>query len=314
MLRADEQVLVDNLLRTKAFRRLEDVSFLGAIDYFNAKHGTHRSTTSSRADHTLGVLNLAVSVAEVAGLSGNERKLLFSAAVVHDMGHPPLSHSLEYAFPKLRRQWSHHAMLKYLIAGGSELGDEVLTCFRGSHVDAGEAAYITQPDSVHYLSYFFTSPINIDTIEGISRFITSQGYKLPYDTDALVSFTSSIFTGVEVLNELWIEQADLFWKAKASFYGQFMRYGSFAKFERQMQSSILSQMPKLEKFIYFYTDKQLFSCFPLLASPEFSNSNVAQAANLFDEFEIDTDIVELNIRNVCERYKRYGHRRSKEYA
>jgi len=84
------------LLDTAVFRRLADIRFLGAIDYFIRPTGKRlNQRRHTRLEHTLGVGHLALLYSHLAGLSEQQENFVVAAALLHDIGHPPLSHSME---------------------------------------------------------------------------------------------------------------------------------------------------------------------------------------------------------------------------
>lgn len=115
------------LVRTAAFRRLRDVSFLGGIDYLSPLPGksySPRKASCSRHEHSLGVGRLFSLYAGISGTSEYLTKLGLAAALLHDIGHPPLSHSLE---PLLVEAFGldHHKTSENIITGRHPLGEEV---------------------------------------------------------------------------------------------------------------------------------------------------------------------------------------------
>ena len=90
-----------DLIASDALQRLADIRFLGAIDYFVHPSGSQLDRRRhSRLEHTLGVAQLALTYARLVGLDEREEKLIVSAALTHDIGHSPLSHSLERIFKR----------------------------------------------------------------------------------------------------------------------------------------------------------------------------------------------------------------------
>ncbi|MCA2442359.1 MULTISPECIES: HD domain-containing protein, partial [Vibrio] len=81
-----------SIIDTKEFQRLKSVSFLGAIDY------TDRKNKSTRYIHSLDVAKLALYISEVRNYSTEVTNHLVAAALLHDVGHAPLSHSMEPSF------------------------------------------------------------------------------------------------------------------------------------------------------------------------------------------------------------------------
>lgn len=98
------EALVMDLVETVPFQRLRRIRQLGPA--FLTFHGAE----SSRFTHSLGVLHLARRA--LAGLSRQQPDLarhqgvLYAAALLHDLGHAPLSHSGEEMFGLRHEQWS----------------------------------------------------------------------------------------------------------------------------------------------------------------------------------------------------------------
>jgi HD superfamily phosphohydrolase len=84
---AEEAKLVDSppLQRLRGVKQLA----LTSLVYPGATH--------SRFEHSLGVMHIAGKIAERVGLSNPERRLVRLAALLHDVGHLPLSHAGEAA-------------------------------------------------------------------------------------------------------------------------------------------------------------------------------------------------------------------------
>jgi HD superfamily phosphohydrolase len=105
-MRSDEnRILGDKialaLLHTKPMQRLGRIGFLGAIDYI--KKGSGRAPyrrRHNRLEHSIGVAKLAESYADLVGMQKQDRNEVVAAALLHDVGHGPLSHTLE---PVLKR-------------------------------------------------------------------------------------------------------------------------------------------------------------------------------------------------------------------
>jgi HD superfamily phosphohydrolase len=89
--------LFAELVATPAFQRLKSIRFLGGIDYLLVRvpNGANRNIRYTRYQHSLGVARLALLYGNQRGLSFSERRILYVAALLHDVGHAPLSHSLE---------------------------------------------------------------------------------------------------------------------------------------------------------------------------------------------------------------------------
>lgn len=78
-----------DLLDTPEMQRLRGIRQLG-MAHLVFPGGNH-----SRFEHSLGVLHLVRKFGELQGLEEGELLLLGTAALLHDVGHPPFSHTLE---------------------------------------------------------------------------------------------------------------------------------------------------------------------------------------------------------------------------
>ena len=112
----DEQVVWD-CINAKEFQRLRRVRQLGAT-LMVFPSGEH-----SRATHSLGVYEIArrmvTEVDEIkSGLSEHEKTVVLLAALLHDIGHAPFSHSFEAIL-----KCNHEDYTRQIILGPSEIAD-----------------------------------------------------------------------------------------------------------------------------------------------------------------------------------------------
>ncbi|MEB3332671.1 MAG: HD domain-containing protein [Synechococcaceae cyanobacterium] len=103
--RADPaEALAIDLIDTAPFQRLRRIRQLGPA--FLTFHGAE----SSRFTHSLGVLHLArLALAQLEGRDpalAQQRPLLYAAALLHDIGHAPLSHAGEDMYGLRHESWS----------------------------------------------------------------------------------------------------------------------------------------------------------------------------------------------------------------
>lgn len=153
------------ILKSKAFQRLKGVSFLGALDY---AVGSQRINTGSRAEHSLNVAALANFVATRRQYTLELKQHLIVAALLHDIGHPPLSHSAE-PFIKKHIGYDHHHAGQKILKGEHELGKMLHKWLNGNTDLPFLISLIDQNALDIDGGDLFSSPINIDTIEGITR-------------------------------------------------------------------------------------------------------------------------------------------------
>lgn len=215
--RSDETVNFDDpfafaLMSTAPLRRLAGIGFLGAIDFI--RHGSGRSAhrrRHNRLEHTLGVARLAETYAREAELCQKRRRLLLAAALLHDVGHGPLSHTLEPVFAEAFGI-DHHSMTRRIVRGETRNGREVYELLRDAELDPDEVlamidGYHSGPDA-----FLFAGSINFDTLDGISR---SRAFMEPRAAPSamLRAVRQWAQTGRAPLSEF-----DAFWSLKHEVY------------------------------------------------------------------------------------------------
>ena len=161
--------LLLELIDTPAFQRLKEIRFLGAIDYCRIPrpNGKPGATRYSRYEHSLGVMQLARLYCIRREIPRSECRLACAAALLHDIGHPPLSHSVESVF-KEELGIDHHVATEDIICGRVPLGRSVFPILRRHRINVEELVAVVSGE-IHRFDGFFRGPINFDTIEGILR-------------------------------------------------------------------------------------------------------------------------------------------------
>ena len=106
-----EELMIMELIDTVAFQRLRRIKQLGAASLLF--HGAE----SSRFTHSIGVFCIARKIYErlIENKSPlkNNKFVLYGAALLHDLGHGPLSHTSEAIFDHNHEQWSHNLVKNY---------------------------------------------------------------------------------------------------------------------------------------------------------------------------------------------------------
>jgi len=102
--------LIWKLIQTKEFQRLRRIRQLGGvfIVYHTAEH--------SRFSHSLGVYEVARRIIYEVGdvnktLTENEKLITLCAALLHDVGHGPYSHTFEMIFDTNHEEWTTRILL-----------------------------------------------------------------------------------------------------------------------------------------------------------------------------------------------------------
>ena len=106
-----EELMIMELIDTDAFQRLRRIKQLGAASLLF--HGAE----SSRFTHSIGVFCIARKIYKrlvESQLSFSKNKfVLYGAALLHDLGHGPLSHTSEAIFDHDHEKWSQNLVENY---------------------------------------------------------------------------------------------------------------------------------------------------------------------------------------------------------
>ena len=100
----EEEVMIMELIETDAFQRLRRIKQLGTASL--VFHGAE----SSRFTHSIGVFCVARKIynrlIEIDPKFESYKFSLYGAALLHDVGHGPLSHTSEQIFGHDHEDWS----------------------------------------------------------------------------------------------------------------------------------------------------------------------------------------------------------------
>ena len=107
----EEELMIMELIETFAFQRLRRIKQLGPASL--VFHGAE----SSRFTHSIGVFCVARKIyqrlVEIKPDFKNHKFVLYGAALLHDLGHGPLSHTSEEIFNHKHEDWSKKLILNY---------------------------------------------------------------------------------------------------------------------------------------------------------------------------------------------------------
>lgn len=258
-LEAVSDPLFKELLLTRAFRRLANIRFLGGIDYFLVRYpnGVPGNRRYTRYEHSLGVAKLAMLYANMKGLCRKKGRLAWAAALLHDIGHAPLSHTLETAF-KSSFGIDHHMAGEEILLGRSPYGREITDILESHGLDPEEVHAIAAGQTDDF-DGFFNGPINFDTIEGILR---SWSYVRPRANTLRPE--TVVFASMNRLTEADMHIVDEFWAYKDYAYRYIVRseFGVFSDY--LCESLVLNNIHNLERNDYFLTEQQMFKKIPKL--------------------------------------------------
>ena len=299
-----------DIIASVPFSRLKNIHFLGAIDYALGGNETRNERQNTRYHHSLGVARLALIYARLRNFNPDDEVLCVLAALLHDIGHAPLSHSMESVFVD-RFNLGHHKASERIIRGEVQHLSSIWKIIDDHDIDIFQVLMILNGVGERMFREAFDYPINIDTIEGILRCAQMiPGYDAMLSPDAVVEELASISgNSVRVF--------DRFWKAKNSAYRNliYSKLGVIADY--LCQDYMRSEHDIREDF--FYHSEVMFrkkhsAIFSLLSS--LRNS---RAPDLFFKHSIDyyERVFEINgnvnISNIEDTKSRYTHRKIRKH-
>lgn len=206
-----EDPLISTIITSDAFARLKKISFLGAIDYLHYE-STLTKGPRSRAEHSICVAALAAFVAHHRNYNKELTQHIVVAGLLHDIGHPPLSHSVE---PYLKQFLGigHHEMGETLLRGEHKISKKLHKDLKNQvDIDVIEK-FISGDMPRDFGGDLFSSPINIDTIDGIIRSL--RYYKKFTTIPTHIDIAYSSFIEKE---ESKFKKLDQFWNMKNLVY------------------------------------------------------------------------------------------------
>lgn len=192
------------ILESAQFQRLNNVSFLGAIDYI-APTKRFLKKPRSRAVHSIHVAALANFIASKRNYEPDLKRHLIAAALLHDVGHAPLSHSVEPFF-KRNLGLGHHEMGERTLRGIAP-GSQIFSDRLRARFDIGFISnLIDGKANSEEGGDLFNSKINIDTIDGIIRtynYLSDDNAALNRISVAQASFLENDDYRFKVLDNFW---------------------------------------------------------------------------------------------------------------
>lgn len=284
--------LIEELSRTSVVTRLKDISFLGAIDYA-VKPTKKTSYLTTRFDHSVGVAFLAKTAAESMNASSYDVNLAAVAGLLHDLGHGPLSHSLEPRFVK-KFGLNHHTATEKLISGQDLNGVQLNQMLYDFQINPVDVISVLNGVYKSKITSLFCSAINVDTIEGIYRAATyKRGFELKQSPALTVEALVTVLIGTP--SEQETSTLDCFWTLKNEMYLSLIRsdVGVLSDFKAQLYFD--EHVDSFQKSDFYMTDTQLKARFKGL----FSNLKL-------DKYfaELDDHQEKCNLPEVIEYQKR----------
>lgn len=253
--------LVAELVATPAFRRLAGVRFLGGIDYLlvPTPNGSEGCTRYTRRQHSIGVAWLAMIYARERGLTLSERRLVLAAALLHDIGHCALSHTLEPVFAK-QFGLDHHSVTERLVRGEFELGIELSKILQKHGIDLDKLSSLLSGCDDSF-DKFFSGPINFDTIEGILRSWAYVQYESRFPAPDAVTLSAIRRQTPEDKKAI-----DAFWSYKDKVYRYLVRSPRGVIADYLCQEALEADIHRIGPQDFLSTERVLFAKCPSLGA------------------------------------------------
>lgn len=237
-----------------------------------APNGAKGNIRYTRYQHSLGVARLALLYSDQKGLSVVERRVAYVAALLHDIGHAPLSHSLEPVFARVFGL-DHHGATEAILRGEVPLGRDLFNVLKTYRVDIDRVISVISGKELGH-DGFFTGPINFDTIEGILR-------TRKYAVNRIDALTPEIVTQASMRRETDADLAvvDTFWECKDTVYRHVVNSRMGVLADWACRHFMLLNINQFNTAHYYTTETHIFRMLPglrqLLTSRNF-HTNVGR--------------------------------------
>jgi hypothetical protein len=198
------------------------------------------------------VLRLAYEGAQLLEVGEKERRLAVAAALLHDVGHLPLSHSFE---PEAKKQLGldHHKIGQATITGNSN--KEIGQVLRQHGVEPDDVIALVDGTYSGSIQKLFSGPFNVDTLDGITR---SARYVLGRPTVSGRAFLHALLRQ----DRPDVEELDQFWALKNFVYRHFVS-GPIGIIADEISRCHFRSYAKREMAVY-WNDAKLFDALPEL--------------------------------------------------
>ena len=157
---------------------------MGQIHQLGLANLVFPGANHTRLEHMLGTFRLAARFSQALGITGSERDLLLVSALVHDVGHPPFSHTFEDVLKK-RLRVDHMELTARIILGEVDVVPDhekyvvknvprIAECVERMSVDPGEVAMTVMKERgargiPQYVTSLIHGPVDVDQIDYLMR-------------------------------------------------------------------------------------------------------------------------------------------------
>lgn len=276
----ESKILFHDIIATTSFQRLKNISFLGGADYITKING--KFIKHNRYHHSIGVGVIAdYSMKYLNNYKDHYNTIIFFA-LMHDIGHFPLSHTLEPVIRKLHNI-DHHSMGFDIIFKEEKGFSEIRDIIRKYKINEQLLGDILNGNLE--IPLVSSKKINIDTIDAIPRsyqyFNNSKAVMNPYHlVDCF--FTDDDQKSRRVLADFWI--------SKGNIYRNLLQSIDILSSEILAREIFLNHSERFEMSQLRFSDKQFLSVYPeikVLFNKIKSKKLVFNQTKLFLNSELD---------------------------
>jgi len=252
------------LLESPEIQRLHNIKQLGFANmvFPGANH--------TRLEHSLGVYKIANIVSDLISLDENEKTILACAAMLHDIGHGPFSHTLEALLRELFGL-DHVDLTEKLILGEYEIYDEkekqlidtpsVSEILDKHGVDKQLIIDIIRGSQIKdkkYLGQLLNSPIDVDQLDYLQRDSHYTGVAYGMIDASRYLQTLEIFDNELAIKRKGINVVENILVARGLMYST-VYFHKTVRIADLMLSKAIEEIEKFEPFEFFsMTDSELF--------------------------------------------------------
>jgi hypothetical protein len=220
------------------------------------------------------------------------------AALLHDIGHPPLSHSLE---PEFNRRFGldHHKAGEMIIRGRAPIATRINSILLNHNIHIDEVIALIEGDSKSKHVFLFNNRFNIDTIDGILRsysFLTKRPLRLNrYEVLCQVIGERLTLENLKIMDD--------FWKLKGIVYGKYI-FGEENRFaDLAVQNYMGTHIGQFKFEDYFLKETELRELHPALFERINKSSEHVTAMRRKRLYRVDKKKIIKDMSSVQTRYK-----------
>jgi HD superfamily phosphohydrolase len=179
----------EEILKLPILNRLKGIKQLGLtyLEYPGANH--------TRYEHSIGVMHVSYLIGQTIGLDDADLQMVRFASLLHDLGHPPFSHTIEFAYCMFQDVFGEeritHEDVTFKIIESDENLKKIISKYRSSlHLGDIAKLAIGEYKKDKKMNSIISGPIDADKIDYILRDNYHCGFPCSLDINTI----SEVFT------------------------------------------------------------------------------------------------------------------------